>query len=81
MTTTQAQVTVVIAGGRKTTIEFSTEDSVTVADVLAQALVDNGMPESALKTLYPVVNGQDAEMTDKVLPGSAVDAGVGVANG
>jgi hypothetical protein len=80
--TTTAEVTVKVAGGKRAAvISFETATGATVGDMLAQALVDNGMPPSAIATLYPVVNGLDAEKDDQVAPGDVIDAGVGVANG
>lgn len=53
----------------------------TVADVLAEVLVKQGLPASAIETLKPAVNGEDADMDDKVEAGDIVTADAGVANG
>ena len=53
----------------------------TVRDALQLALRKNGASEAAVDNLVPVVNGEDAELTDKLSDGAVVTAAPPVSNG
>lgn len=74
------QVRVTIAGTNGT-VKVKLAPGATVSDVLQDALGQLGNDTADLERLAPVVDGEDAELTDQVQPDAHVSAAPNVANG
>jgi hypothetical protein len=71
----------VLIAGRGTLVEVKLSESSTVEGVLANALVQVGAAREAAANLSAVLNGRDAEPSDKVSPGDRIAAAGNVNNG
>jgi RNA 3'-terminal phosphate cyclase len=79
--TVTATTKVTIAGIRGSIeVNFDPEKD-TLGVVIARAIKEAGVTNVVLETLAPVVNGEDATLTDKVEPGATVAAAPRVRNG
>ena len=73
-----AEVSIAGIGGK---VKVNTEGDNTVVGVLRNALRELGADETAADNLQPVVNGVEAELTDRVPDGAQVAAAPRVSNG